>query len=141
MAYLFLGALGVVLLLLLLQNLANAEIQVLVRTIKWTLVGVMTLAIIYLTLVGRLFHVAALFCLLLLLLKRDIQNWFKKKEPPLSLHKPMSLKEAATLLGIDIKATPQEIKKAFNQQTPKDSTHHDRLCQARDLLLKHKKKP
>ena len=74
MAELFLAALGVVLLILLLQKLEHAETQLLVKTLKWTLVGVMILAALYLILVGKLFHVAAIAILLILLLKQDVHK-------------------------------------------------------------------
>src|SRR3990167_5383135 len=71
MPYLFLAVLGAILLILLLQKLEHAETRLLVKTLKWTMVGVMVLAAVYLALVGRLFHVAAIAVLLILLLKQD----------------------------------------------------------------------
>lgn len=138
MPYLFLAAFGVVLLILLLQKLEHAETKLLVKTLKWTLVSVMILAAIYLTLVGRLFHVAALGALLILLLRQDIHQWMQKKDSPPSLPHPLTKKEAAFLLKVDLKATPEEIKEAFKKAKAKDSTHQDRLLQARDLLLKRR---
>ena len=135
MAYFFLGALAIVLFVLLLQNLENAETNLLVKTIKWTLVGVMGLAAIYMTLMGRLLHVAALGVLLFLVLKRDIQRLFKNKTPLLPLEGPLSKKEAAALLQVDINASSKEVQEAYSQVQTKDSTHQDRLAQARDKLL------
>jgi hypothetical protein len=139
MAYLFLAALGFIFLILLLQKLERAETRLLVQTLKWTLVGVMILAAFYLTLVGRLLHVAAIVLLLVILLKKDINLWFQKSaSPPLPLPHPMTKREAAFLLKIDLNASKEEIDAAFNRLTPKDSTDRDRLSQARDLLLKGK---
>jgi predicted membrane protein len=140
MPELFLAAFGVVLLLLLLQKLEHAEIKLLIKTLKWTFVGVMVLAGIYLTLVGRLLHVAAIIVLLTLLLKQDVHKWVKQKRPPLPLSPPMSKKEAAALLKVKLKATPDEIQKAFEAIQAKDSTHQDLLLRARDVLLKKTRK-
>lgn len=140
MAYIFLAALGIVLLVLLLQQLETTETELLTKTLKWTVVGTMILAIIYLTLVGRLFHVAALIVLLIFLLKRDIGEWIQPKTSPPSLPHPMTEKEAAALLKVDLKASVNEIKEAFQKIKTKDSTEQDRLLQARDILLKEKKK-
>lgn len=138
MAYLFLAALAVVLLILLLQRLEHAETKLLVQTLKWTLVGVLVLAAFYLTLVGRLFHVAAIIVLLVILLRKDAQGWMQKKLPPPSLPHPMTKKEAASLLKVDLNASAEEIEVAFKKRKPKDSTERDRLSQARDVLLKGK---
>lgn len=136
MPELFLAAFGVVLLLLLLQKLEYAETKLLITTLKWTFVGVLVFAGIYLTLVGRLLHVTAIILLLVLLLKQDVHKWVKKKRPPLSLSPPLSKKEAAALLKVNLKATPEEIQKAFDAIKAKDSTHQDLLLRARDVLLK-----
>lgn len=139
MAELFLVAFGVVLLILLLQKLEHAETKLLVTTLKWTMVGVLVLAAFYLTLVGRLLHVAAIAVLLVILLKKDMHGWLQKKPPPLSLSHPMTEKEAAALLRVDLNASAEEIEAAFKKRKPKDSTHRDRLSQARNLLLARKK--
>ncbi len=138
MPELFLVALGVVLLILLLQKLEYAETTLLVKTLKWTVVGVMILAAIYLTLVGRLLHVAAIAVLLVLLLKKDVHHCMKKKDPPRPLPHPLTEKEAASLLKVALKASPQEIEEAFKRIKPIDSTHRDRLQQAREVLLKRR---
>ncbi len=138
MPELFLAALGVVLLILLLQKLEYAETKLLVKTLKWTLVGVMLLAAIYLTLVGRLLHVAVIAVLLILLLRQDVHQWMKKKPPPLTLPHPLTEHEAASLLHVDLNASPEEIEEAFKKMKPKDSTQQDRLAQAREVLLKGK---
>lgn len=139
MAYLFLGAFSFVLLLLLLQKLEHAETKLLVQTLKWTFVGVLLLAAFYLTLVGRLLHVAAIIVLLIILLKNDVHTWTQKKPAPLPLSHPMTKKEAAALLKVDLNAGAEEIEAAFKKLKPKDSTEQDRFSQARDLLLKGKK--
>ena len=139
MPYIFLAALAVVLLLLLLQKLENAETRLIVITLKWTLVGVMGLAALYLALVGRLFLVAALVVLLILLLKGDIQAFAKRNTPPRSLPHPMTKKEAASLLKVDLKASSEEIEEAYQKIKTKDSTARDRLLQARETLLKGRK--
>lgn len=138
MAYLFLGAFGFILLILLLQKLEHAETKLLVQTLKWTFVTVLVLAAIYLTLVGRLFHVAAIIVLLVLLLKKDMHSWMKTKLPPAALPHPMTEQEAAALLKVDLNASAEEIETAFRKQKPKDSTKRDRLAQARDVLLRGK---
>jgi hypothetical protein len=138
MPELFLVALGIVLLLLFMQKLEHAETKLLIKTLKWTFVGVLVLAALYLTLVGRLLHVAAIIVLLTILLKRDAHSWIKRKHSPLSLSPPMTLKEAARLLNVNEKASPEDIQKAFEKMKPKDSTHQDRLIQAREVLLKKK---
>jgi len=138
MPELFLAALGFVLLILLLQKLEYAETKLLVKTLKWTLVGVMILAAIYLTLVGRLLQVAAIVVLLILLLRQDVQQWLKGKPPPLPLPHPLTKHEAAALLKVDLNASAAEIEEAFKKIKPKDSTARDRLIQARDVLLKKK---
>lgn len=140
MPELFLAALGIVLLILLLQKLEHAETKLLVKTLKWTFVGVMILAAFYLTLVGRLFHVAAIVLLLILLLRQDVHKWLKERSPPPSLPYPLTIKEAAALLKIDPNASPKEIEEAFKKIKTKDSTEKDRLEQARDLLLKKTRK-
>lgn len=135
MAYLFLAAFVCVLFILLLQKLEHAETKLLVKTLKWTFVGVMLLTAFYLVLVGRLFHVAAIIILLVLLLKNDVHTWMQRKPAPPSLPHPMTKKEAAALLKVDLNASPDEIETAFKKLKPKDSTERDRLSQARDLLL------
>jgi len=140
MPELFLAAFGFVLLLLLLQKLEHAETRLLIKTLKWTFVGVLVLAGIFLTLVGRLFHVAAIIVLLALLLRQDIHTWIKHRRSPPSLSPPLTKEEAAKLLNVGLKSSSQDIKKAFEKIKPKDSSHQDRLRQARDLLLKGKKK-
>ena len=140
MAELFLAAFGIVLLLLFLQKLEYAETTLLIKTLKWTFVGVMVLAAIYLTLVGRLLHVTAIIILLVLLLRQDAHAWVKQKRAPPSLSPPMTRKAAAALLKVDPKASPKDIKQAFEKIKPKDSTHQDLLLQARDVLLKKHKK-
>lgn len=140
MPELFLAALALVLFILLLQKLEHAETQLLVKTLKWTLVGVMILAAFYLILVGRLFHVAAIVVLLILLLKQDFHKWMKEKSPPRSLPHPITAKEAAALLKIKMSASVEEIESAFQKIHAKDSTEKDRFEQARDILLKRKKK-
>ena len=140
MAELFLAALGAVLFILLLQKLEYTETKLLAKTLKWTLVAVMVLAAIYLTLVGRLFHVAAIALLLILLLKQDVHQWIQVKRPPLPLPHPMTKKEAAALLKVKLNARPEEIEKGFQKLKPKDSTERDRYLQARDVLLKKKQK-
>lgn len=139
MPELFLATLGAVLLILFLQKLEHAETKFLVATLKWTLVGVFVLAAFYLTLVGRLFHVAAIAVLLILLLKKDAHQWVKNRSTPLSLPHPLTEKEAAKLLKVDLNASPQEIKDAFAKMKTKDSTKRDLLIQARDVLLKRMK--
>ena len=136
MAELFLAALGFVLLILLLQKLEYAETKLLVRTLKWTLIGVLVLAGIYLALVGRLLYVAAIAVLLIFLLKPDVREWLRKNKPPLPLPHPITEMEAAALLKVDLNASPEEIKEAFKKIKTKDSTHQDLLIQARDALLK-----
>lgn len=140
MPELFLATLGVILLILFLQKLEHAETKLLVATLKWTLVGVLILAAFYLTLVGRLFHVAAIAVLLVILLKRDAHQWVKNRSTPLSLPHPLTEKEAAKLLKVDLNASPQEIKDAFAKMETKDSTKRDLLLQARDLLLERAKR-
>ncbi len=85
-------------------------------------------------------HVTAIMALLVLLLKQDVHKWVKKKRPPLPLSPPMSKKEAAVLLNVKLKATPQEIQKAFEAINAKDSTYQNLLRQARDVLLKKTRK-
>lgn len=139
MAELFLGAFGIVLLILLLQKLEHAETKLLIKTLKWTFVGVLILAAFYLVLVGRLFHVAAIAVLLILLLKQDAHDWMKRRSPPQALPHPMTEHEAAFLLKVDLNASPEEIKEAFKKIKAKDSTEQDRLRQAQEILLKRKK--
>lgn len=136
MPYLFLAAFALILFILLLQKLEHAETRLLVKTLKWTMVGVMVLAAFYLTLVGRLLHVGAIIVLLVILLRKDVHGWMQKKPPPLSLSHPMTEKDAAALLKVDLNASVEEIEAAFKKLKPKDSTDRDRLSQARDLLLK-----
>jgi hypothetical protein len=138
MAELFLVALGIILFLLLLQQLEYAETKLLVKTLKWTVIVVLVCAGIYLTLVGRLFHVAAIIVLLTLLLRQDMYAWVKKRSP-LPLAPPLNRAEAAKILKVNPNASPEEIQGAFERTTPKDSTHYDRLLQAREILLKKKK--
>lgn len=138
MPYLFLAALGIVLLLLLLQRLETAETKLLVKTLKWNVVGVLLLFAVYMTLVGRLIQVAVIILLLVFLLKKDFQEWMKKKEPPRSLPRPITEKEAAKLLNVDLDASPEEIEEAYKKLKPKDSTEKEKLTQARDFLLKKK---
>jgi hypothetical protein len=140
MPYLFLAALCLVLLILLLQKLEHAETTLLAHTLKWTLAGLMVLSALYLTLVGRLFHVAALVVLLILLLRKDVRVWMVKKRPLSPLPPPMTKKDAAALLNVDVNASPEAIQKAFQHITIKDSTHRDHLTQALTLLLKKQKK-
>lgn len=140
MPYLFLAALGLVLLILLVQKLEHAETRLLIQTFKWTLVALMVLAAFYLILVGRLVHVAAIVILLILLLKKDARTWIQKKQstaPPV-LRAPMAKKEAAALLKVDLNASMEEIETAYKKIKPKNSTDRDRLAQARDLLLASK---
>jgi hypothetical protein len=140
MPYLFLAALGLVLLILLVQRLENAETKLLVQTIKWTLVAVMILAAFYLILVGRLLHVAAIIVLLVILLRKDAHKWMQTKQtPPPALAPPMTKKEAAALLKVGLKATSEEIEAAYEKRKPKDTTERDRLSQAREILLQGKK--
>lgn len=139
MPYLFLAALCLIFLILLFQKLEYADTRLLVKTLKWTMVAVLLLAAFYLTLVGRLFHVAAIGVLLVILLKKDMHSWVQKKPPPLYLLHPMTAKEAVTLLKVDLNASSEEIEAAFKKLKPKDSTDGDRLTQARDLLLNRKK--
>jgi uncharacterized membrane protein len=139
MAYLFLAAFAGVLFILLLQKLEHAETKLLVKTLKWTFVGVLLLAVFYLTLVGRLLHVAAIIILLIILLKKDAHTWMQERPVPLPLLHPMTKKEAAALLKVDLNASSEEVEAAFKKLKPKDSTEQDRFSQARDLLLKGKK--
>lgn len=139
MAELFLILLGLVILILILQNLEHAETKLIVTTLKWTLVWVLLFAGFYLTLVGRLLQVGTIAVLLVLLLRRDVHQWFTKKTPPPSLPHPLTKKEAAALLKVSLKASAEEIQKAFEDAKPKDSTDLDRLEQARDLLLGRKR--
>jgi predicted membrane protein len=74
MAELFLIALGIVLLLLLLQRLEKVERTLLFRTLKWTGVGVLGCAGIFLALTGRILHVAAILVLLVLLIRKDVKR-------------------------------------------------------------------
>jgi hypothetical protein len=140
MPELFLAALGLVFLILLLQRLEHAETKLLISTIKWTFVGVMIFAAFYLTLVGRLLQVGGIAILLILLLRKDIQEWRQKRRTPLPLPHPMTKKEAASLLKVDLKASVQEINEAYESAVPKDTTEQDLLKQAKDVLLKSKKK-
>lgn len=100
----------------------------------------MVLAGIYLILVGRLLHVTAIIVLLVLLLRQDVHTWVKQKRSPLPLSAPMTKAQAAKLLKVSLKATPEDIQKAFDKINPKDSTHRDLLLQARDVLLKKRRK-
>jgi hypothetical protein len=138
MPELFLAAFGIILLLLLLQKLEHAETKLLIKTLKWTFVGVMILAAIYLVLVGRLLHVAAIVFLLIILLRQDAQGWVKKKSPPQALPHPMTEHEAAFLLKVDLNASSEEIKEAVKKIKAKDSTEQDRLLQAQELLKRKK---
>lgn len=139
MAELFLILLGLVILILILQSLERAETKLVVATLKWTLVGVLLFAGFYLTLVGRLLQVGTIAVLLVILLRRDVHQWFTKKAPPPSLPHPLTKKEARALLKVNPKASAEEIQKAFEDANPKNSTELDRLEQARDLLLGRKK--
>lgn len=136
MPELFLAALGVTLLILFLQKLEYAETKLLIKTLKWTFIGIIVLAAIYLTLVGRLLHVAVLIVLLILLLRQDVHRWMKEKSPPLPLPHPLTEHEAAALLKVDLNASADEIEEAFKKIKTKDTTEQDRLSQARDVLLK-----
>lgn len=78
MAELFIIAFVFVLLLLLLQKLEYVEKSLLLKTLKWTFVGVLILAAIYLALVGRLLQVAVIVGLLVVLLRKDVQRWLRK---------------------------------------------------------------
>lgn len=138
MPELFLAAFGIVLLLLLLQKLEHAETKLLIKTLKWTFVGVLVLASVYLTLVGRLLHVAAIIVLLLILLKQDAHTWIKQKRTPTSLPSPMTRAKAARLLKISMTASPEDIQRAFENIKPQDPTHQNQLIQARDVLLRKK---
>lgn len=140
MPELFLALLALVLLILLLQKLEHAETRFLLQTVKWTVVGVLVLAAIYLTLVGRLLHVAAIVFLLVLLLRQDAHLWLKKKTTLPSLPKPLTKEEARALLKVKKNATVDEIEEAFHRIKAKDSTELDRLTQAREILLKKKRK-
>ena len=91
MAYVFLISFGVVVGLLLLQKLKHAETRLLVLTLKWTFVGLLLLMAVYLTLVGRLFHVAVIGILLIMLLQQDARRWLKRK--PLALPPPSKAKK------------------------------------------------
>jgi len=97
-------------------------------------------SLIGITLMGRLLHVAAIAALLTLLLKKEMHQWIKEKRHPFFLPPPLTEEEAAALLKVHRNAKPQEIKKAFKNIKPKDSTHRDRLRQARDILLKRNTK-
>jgi hypothetical protein len=73
-----------------------------------------------------------------MLLKKDVHSWVKKKTPPPALPHPMTKKEAAALLNVDLNASGEEVEAAFKKMKPKDSTKRDKLMQARDVLLKKK---
>lgn len=135
----FLLALGLVLLLILGQKLSRAEPSLLFKTIKWTVAGVLLLAAMYLTLVGRLLQVAAISVLLIVLLKPDVQAWLKGKKPIGALQPPLTVQQARRLLGIAKDATPEEIEEAFRKVKARDSGHRDRLLQAKTLLLQRSK--
>lgn len=139
MPYLFLAAFAFVLFILLLQKLEHAETKLLVQTIKWTFIGVMILAGVYLILVGRLFHVAIIVALITLLLKTEAHSWVTCKSPTLPLPRSLTKKAAAALLQVGLNASPEEIKEAYKDAVKRDSTQEDRLTQARDILLKKKK--
>ena len=136
MAYLFLLALGLILLLMLLERLMKADVSLLFQTIRWTVVGVLLLMAFYLTLVGRLLHVAVIIGLLVFLFKSNFQKWMKDKKPRPLLLPTLTPQEARRLLKVKAKATAQEIEEAFNKINPKYSKHRDRLFQAKTLLLK-----
>jgi len=140
MPELFLAAFGIVILILLLQKLEHAETKLLLQTIKWTFVGVLLFAMFYLTLVGRLLQVAAIAVLLILLLRKDYLDWRQKHRPPPLLPHPMTKREAAALLKVDLKASIHEINEAYENASPKDSTERDQLEQARNYLLRGKRK-
>lgn len=137
MAFLFLGLLGLVLLALLIQRLETVETRLLSQTIKWTVVGILVLAGIYLTLVGRLLHVAVIVIFIVMLLRKDAQQWFAKPSPPRQLTKPMTKKEAADILGVSSKASPEEIEEAF-QRCLKDKTVALSLLEKARDKLNHK---
>lgn len=120
------------------QKLETAETRVILQTLKWTVVSVLVLAVIYFTLFGRLLHVAAIIILLVLLLRKDIRGWFHKPPSPLPLPKPLTRKEAARILKVNEKATPAEIEEAFLELKAKDSTERDLFEQARNKLLSKK---
>lgn len=91
MAYIFLIGFGIAIALRLLQKLQDAETGLLVLTLKWTFVAVLVLAGAYLTLVGRLFHVALIGVFLFILLQQDARQWVKRK--PLALPSPSKTKK------------------------------------------------
>ncbi len=134
MAFLFLGLLGLVLLALLFQRLETVETKVLSLTIKWTVVGVLILTGIYLTLTGRLLHVAVIVIFIVMLLQKDTQQWFAKPSPPKQLTKPMTKKEAAEILGVSTKASPQEIEGAYKQRMKDKGISLSLLEEARNKL-------
>lgn len=135
MAFLFLGLLGLVLLALLIQRLETVETRLLSQTIKWTVVGILILAGIYLTLVGRLLHVAVIVIFLVMLLRKDAQKWFAKPSPPRQLTKPMTKKEAADILGVSKNASPEEVDGAYQNLLHKTPEKKNLLKKARDILI------
>jgi DnaJ homolog subfamily C member 19 len=145
----------------LLQWFAQAEPRAIFRTLKWVLVSVLILAIIFLALSGKLgLAVAALPALFVWILRfRVAINIWRSIKDMIGLSKPsankqktgsgsgfegaMTREEALSILGLEEGALPAEIKAAYHRLISK--AHPDKggtdylaakINQAKDILLK-----
>ncbi len=144
MPYLLLLALAALLFLLLLQALGKVESKFLSLVVRWTAFMIFVIGIGVLFFTGRIAFAAGGLVLFALFFGPQIFKAFKKvlriRE---ALPPKMDDKEAREVLGLDEKATEQDVQEAFRRLIAKNHPDHggstymaSKLNEARDVLLK-----
>lgn len=143
MPYLLLALIGATLIFWLVLKLKEADQKVLHKSFRITLFLILSLAVVYAALTGRIGIVAASALGLIILFAPKIRRYFAERSTKKYLPRDMTSSEAAQILNIQEDASESEIQKAYHQLIAKNHPDHggskyiaQQLNQARDLLIK-----
>ncbi len=136
----FIAAIGLILFLLFLRGLSQANSHVLTEILQWSSITLLSISLVLFVISGRIPHATALALVLLLL-------WIKHKyhisKKPKLLASPLNREEALKILELDELADQSQILEAYEaklQQAKKlkklSNAYRARLRHAKEKLLK-----
>jgi hypothetical protein len=135
----FIAAIGLVLFLLFLRGLSQANSHILTEILQWSSLTILGISLVLFMVSGRILHATALALLLLLLWIKH--KYYLTKKPKL-LASPLSRKEALKILELDELANQIQILEAYEaklQQAKKSkklsNAYKARLRHAKEKLL------
>ncbi|MGL4825621.1 MAG: hypothetical protein ACRC4G_05460 [Alphaproteobacteria bacterium] len=136
----FIAAIGLILFLLFLRGLSQANSHVLTEILQWSSLTLLSISLVLFVVSGRIPHATALALVLLFLW---IKHKYQTSKKPKLLVSPMDREEALKILELDELADKSQILEAYEaklQQAKKlknrSNAHRARLRHAKEKLLK-----